>query len=81
MVAGTTGPLIGGALSEYASWRWCFWINLPFCAVTFVAMLFLLDVHNPRTKLSDGLRAVDWFGTLSILGVTLLLLLGVDVGA
>lgn len=80
VLAGTTGPLIGGALSEYASWRWCFWINLPFCVAAFFVILLLLNVHNPRTKLGDGLRAVDWFGTISILGVTLMLLLGLEFG-
>ncbi|KAF3764329.1 hypothetical protein M406DRAFT_41912 [Cryphonectria parasitica EP155] len=80
VLAGTTGPVIGGALTQYASWRWCFWINLPVCGLTFFIMLFFLDVHNPRTKLSDGLRAVDWFGSLSILSVTILLLLGLDFG-
>lgn len=43
-------------------------------------MLLFLDVHNPRTKLGEGVRAVDWFGTISILAVTLLLLIGLDFG-
>ncbi|PSR78740.1 major facilitator superfamily domain-containing protein [Coniella lustricola] len=80
VLAGTTGPVIGGALTQYASWRWCFWINLPVCFVTFLVMLFFLDVHNPRTKLRDGLKAIDWFGSLSIVGVTVMLLLGLDFG-
>jgi hypothetical protein len=42
-------------------------------------MLFL-DMHNPRTKLRDGLKAIDWFGTVSIVAVIVLLLLGLDFG-
>ncbi|KAL7929914.1 MFS general substrate transporter [Trichoderma chlorosporum] len=80
VVAGTTGPLIGGALSQYASWRWCFWINPLLCAVAFIVVLLFLDMHNPRTKLRDGLLAVDWFGTITMLAATLMLLIGLDLG-
>ncbi|KAK8069861.1 hypothetical protein PG994_006477 [Apiospora phragmitis] len=80
VVAGTAGPVVGGALAQYASWRWCFWLSLPVCAVTFFVMLMFLDVHNPRTALAVGLRAIDWLGIASMLAATLLLLLGLDLG-
>ncbi|CEL04001.1 hypothetical protein ASPCAL05135 [Aspergillus calidoustus] len=79
-VAGSTGPLVGGGLTERVSWRWCFWINLPVCGVALLLLLTCLDVHNPRTKLKDGVVAIDWLGTLAIVGLTLLLLLGMEFG-
>ncbi|KAF2811345.1 efflux pump protein [Mytilinidion resinicola] len=39
------GPLVGGLLTEYASWRWCFYINLPIGAV---ACIFLTLVKVPE---------------------------------
>ena len=79
-LAGSAGPLVGGAFTEFKTWRWCFWINLPISGITFVLLLLFLDVHNPRTKLGEGMKAVDWFGSFSILAVTLLLLVGLDFG-
>jgi MFS family permease len=80
IVAATLGPLLGGVFAEKLTWRWCFWINLPICSVSFALLSLLLDVHNPHTGMRDGLKAIDWFGTASMLAVTILLLLGLNFG-
>ena len=35
-VATIAGPLVGGALVEWVSWRWIFYLNLPLAALTLV---------------------------------------------
>jgi MFS family permease len=79
-LAAGVGPILGGAFTEFVSWRWNWWINLPIQGLTFVLLLLFLDVHNPRTSMMDGLKAIDWFGSVSILGLILMLLLGLDFG-
>ncbi|KAJ5287591.1 Major facilitator superfamily domain general substrate transporter [Penicillium angulare] len=73
-------PVLGGLLTERASWRWCFWINLPVSALVFILLAFTLKLDTPHTPIWEGLKAVDWTGSLFIVGSTIMLLLGLDFG-
>jgi MFS family permease len=79
-IASGTAPVVGGVLAQRIGWPWIFRINLPMAAIASVSLLLTLDVHNPRSSVKDGAKAVDWLGALYIVGLTAMLLVGLDFG-
>ncbi|MGH7118592.1 MAG: DHA2 family efflux MFS transporter permease subunit, partial [Acetobacteraceae bacterium] len=57
MVGPILGPTLGGYLTEYYSWRWVFYVNVPFGAVAILGLMLFMGRSNNDT----GLR-FDWFG-------------------
>jgi EmrB/QacA subfamily drug resistance transporter len=47
---GAVGLLLGGALTEYLSWRWTLYVNLFFAGVAFIGGMLLLERHPSRVK-------------------------------
>ena len=47
---GAIGLLLGGALTEYLSWRWTLYVNLIFAAVAFAGGALLLQRQPSRVK-------------------------------
>lgn len=39
-----------------------------------------LDVHNPRTNFLIGIRIMDWLSSIAIVGLTIMVLIGLDLG-
>src|SRR6266704_512847 len=60
-IATATGPVLGGWLIEHASWRWVFFINLPFA----VAVIVLSLLRLPETRI-DAPSGIDWIGALTV---------------
>jgi EmrB/QacA subfamily drug resistance transporter len=56
------GPVVGGALTEYVSWRAIFFINLPVAVAAVVATLFA--VRESRDESVD--RSVDYPGIVAL---------------
>ncbi len=53
------GPVIGGAITEYASWQWIFWVNVP---IGLLLLPVLFGVRESR----GGAGRLDPIGTVLI---------------
>ncbi|WP_067566505.1 MFS transporter [Nocardia acidivorans] len=47
---GALGLLLGGALTEWASWRWVMYVNLVFAAIALVGAILLLAKHTATVR-------------------------------
>lgn len=69
-VSAVVGPTLGGVFSQYLTWRWIFFVNIPLCIIAASAL-----VRNFREQVSRKPHHIDYVGSAVLaLGCCLLIL-------
>ncbi|KAE8423669.1 efflux pump antibiotic resistance protein [Aspergillus pseudocaelatus] len=84
-IAACLGPPLGGILTQHATWRWCFWINLPIGAVSIVLIFCFLKLRVHYSKPPDPIlarvRSLDIIGIVLTIAWVCCLILALQFGS
>ncbi|KAK1845983.1 major facilitator superfamily transporter [Colletotrichum chrysophilum] len=83
-VSQVIAPTLGGVFVDKATWRWCFWINIPLGGVTFAVILLFLRLSEQAKEEPRGFKEFmdnfDLVGTLLLIPWVICLLLALQWG-
>jgi EmrB/QacA subfamily drug resistance transporter len=66
------GPTLGGWITQYSSWRWIFYVNLPVGLLALLVLIFLMPTLRGKAQKVS----IDYIGAALLVAGTVPLLLG-----
>ncbi|KAI3396962.1 hypothetical protein diail_11362 [Diaporthe ilicicola] len=65
------GPLFGGLIVSYSTWRWAFYLSLPVGGPALVLLIVFLHVNYDKSStLATRLSSLDWLGNAVFIGAS-----------
>ena len=73
--ASVFGPLIGAYLTEYISWHWVFYVNIP---IGLLSVILVGKFYHEKAKLES--QKIDWTGALTLVAGVVSLMFALELG-
>ena len=67
------GPTAGGWITDHATWRWVFYVNLPIGIIALLVLIFLMPTLRSK---NTGKVRIDYLGAVLLIAGTVPLMLG-----
>jgi len=71
------GPALGGYITDNLTWRWIFYVNVPFGLLALVAVFLVFPSHTALHRR----HSIDWLGSATLIGSVVPLLLAISLGS
>ncbi|OAT73273.1 MDR family MFS transporter [Parageobacillus thermoglucosidasius] len=69
------GPLLGAYITDYLSWRWVFYINIPLGIIAFLLVAFFYRESPKHAK-----QKIDWLGVITLVPAIVCLMFALELG-
>lgn len=69
------GPLLGAYITDYISWHWIFYVNLPIGLISLMLILISYKESNEHSK-----QAIDWQGAITLVTAVISLMFALELG-
>jgi EmrB/QacA subfamily drug resistance transporter len=69
------GPLLGAYITDYVSWHWVFYVNIPLglLALIFIAFFYKESLVHSKQK-------IDWWGAITLVGSVVSIMFALELG-
>lgn len=74
-ISSVIGPLLGAYITEYVSWNWIFYINLPIGIVS-----FFLIMTSYKESITHSKQRIDWGGAFTLVAGIICLMFALELG-
>lgn len=74
-ISSVFGPLLGAYITEYISWHWIFYVNIPIGIISLFCVLKAYNESPNRTK-----QAIDWGGAITLVAAVVSFMFALELG-